>query len=123
MSAAPSKLTDMSKVDAQRAMREAKFARLNAAGSSRRVAPAAEKTTENATEKATDKATAAEKAPAVEKKAPAARKTSSTTARVADAGSAVSAGAVEGERCGHKSINGRACTRPAGHAEKSHRYG
>ena len=25
--------------------------------------------------------------------------------------------------CGHKSMNGRACTRPAGHAEKSHRYG
>jgi hypothetical protein len=24
--------------------------------------------------------------------------------------------------CGHKSMNGRACTREAGHAEKSHRY-
>ena len=24
--------------------------------------------------------------------------------------------------CGHKSMNGRACTREAGHSEKSHRY-
>lgn len=25
--------------------------------------------------------------------------------------------------CGHKSMNGRTCTREAGHAAKSHRYG
>ncbi|MBC9734270.1 hypothetical protein [Nocardioides marmotae] len=24
--------------------------------------------------------------------------------------------------CGHRAISGRACTRPAGHAEKNHRY-
>jgi hypothetical protein len=27
-----------------------------------------------------------------------------------------------GDTCGHKSMNGRACTREAGHSEKSHRY-
>ena len=26
------------------------------------------------------------------------------------------------DACGHKSMNGRACTREAGHSEKSHRY-
>ncbi len=25
--------------------------------------------------------------------------------------------------CGHRSMNGRTCTRPGGHAEKNHRYG
>ena len=25
--------------------------------------------------------------------------------------------------CGHRSMNGRSCTRPGGHAEKNHRYG
>lgn len=25
--------------------------------------------------------------------------------------------------CGHRSMNGRSCTRDAGHAEKNHRYG
>ena len=26
------------------------------------------------------------------------------------------------ERCGHRSMNGRSCTRDAGHSETSHRY-
>ncbi len=59
----------MSKVDAQRAMREAKFARLNA-GPSRSTA---------------EQPTAAGKAPTVEQKARAARKANASTARVADA--------------------------------------
>ncbi len=25
--------------------------------------------------------------------------------------------------CGHRSMNGRSCTRPGGHPEKNHRYG
>ena len=25
--------------------------------------------------------------------------------------------------CGHRSMNGRTCTRPGGHSEKNHRYG
>ncbi len=89
----------MSKLDAQRAMREAKYARDSASGPTRREAAAA----------------AAGGAPV----APAARPTSSKPARSAKAAPAA---VPEGERCGHKSMNGRACTREAGHSEKSHRY-
>ena len=90
----------MSKVDAQRAMREAKFARQQASGPTRREAAAAAETT---------------KTPAVSP-APAAK-----LARRAKP--APSEAAPVGELCGHKSMNGRACTRVLGHAEKSHRYG
>ena len=88
----------MSKVDAQRAMREAKYARnrLNAP-SPREAAPVA-----------------------VTPTAPATPAPASKPARVADP--AATAAAPTGERCGHKSMNGRACTRAAAHSEKSHRY-
>jgi hypothetical protein len=89
----------MSKVDAQRAMREAKYARNRASGPTRREAAAAGET------------------PVV----PAARTPSPKPAPAAKA--ATAAAAPEGERCGHKSMNGRECTREAGHPEKSHRYG
>ncbi len=29
----------------------------------------------------------------------------------------------EADLCGHRSMNGRTCTRPGGHTEKNHRYG
>ena len=64
----------MSKADAQRAMREAKYARNRASAPSRPEAAAV-------------------------------------------------AGPSDGERCGHKSMNGRVCTREASHSEKTHRYG
>ena len=86
----------MSKVDAQRAMREAKYARNRASGPTRREAAAAEGTVA---------------APAVP--------TPSTKPRAVKA--APAAGPASG-LCGHKSMNGRACTREAAHAEKSHRY-
>jgi len=89
----------MSKVDAQRAMREAKYARNRASGPTRREAAALQ---------------GAPAAPATVA-APAA-----PSAKPAPAAKAVS---TAGERCGHKSMNGRACTREAGHSEKSHRYG
>jgi hypothetical protein len=88
----------MSKVDAQRAMREARYARDRASGSSRREAAAVAGTPMG----------------------PAARTASTTPARAAE--SAPVAAAPEKERCGHKSINGRACTREAAHSERSHRY-
>jgi hypothetical protein len=88
----------MSKLDAQRAMREAKYARNRASGPSRREAAAVEGTS----------------------MAAATRTPSAKPAQAAEA--APTAAAPEGERCGHKSINGRACTREAAHAEKSHRY-
>lgn len=30
--------------------------------------------------------------------------------------------APDGQLCGHRSLGSRTCTRPAGHAEKNHRY-
>jgi hypothetical protein len=88
----------MSKVDAQRAMREAKYARDSARGPSRREAAAAGGTSV----------------------APAAQTPTTKTARAAKA--APVAVEPKGELCGHKSMNGRACTREAAHSEKSHRY-
>ena len=88
----------MSKVDAQRAMREAKYARVRASGPTRREA-------------------AARPQPPT---APTAGPTSTPAPPVPEAAPSVAALSVEG--CGHKSMNGRTCTRPAGHAEKSHRY-
>jgi hypothetical protein len=87
----------MSKLDAQRAMREAKYARNRASGPSRHEA-------------------AVGGAPM----APAARTPSTKPAQAAKAAS--TAAAPEGERCRHKSMNGRACTRQTAHSEKSHRY-
>ena len=86
----------MSKVDAQRAMREAKYARSRASGPTRREAAAAVGGTS---------------------KVPTAPTPSTKPAQAAP-----TAGAPGAERCGHKSMNGRACTREAAHSEKSHRY-
>jgi hypothetical protein len=92
----------MSKVDAQRAMREAKYASNRASGASRSVAAPVGRA-----------AAPAAQAPAV--RAP--------VAKPARAAAAVPNPAVtEGARCGHKSMNGRACTREAAHSEKNHRY-
>jgi hypothetical protein len=84
----------MSKLDAQRAMREAKFARNSASAASRREA-------------------AAGGVPPL---------AAPTPAPSPKPGKAAVAAPREAERCGHKSMNGRACTREAGHSEKSHRY-
>lgn len=86
----------MSKVDAQRAMREAKYARISASGPKRREAAARGETAMT---------------PATQ---------TSTTKPVRAAQAAVASEG--GERCGHKSMNGRECTREAAHTEKSHRY-
>ncbi len=88
----------MSKLDAQRAMREAKYARNRAGGPSRREAAAVGGTSV----------------------APVTRAPSAKPAQAAEA--TPTAAAPEGERCGHKSMNGRTCTREAAHSEKSHRY-
>jgi len=88
----------MSKLDAQRAMREAKFARNSASAASRREA-------------------AAGGVPPVAPPTPAL-----TSAPSPKPGKAAEAAPREAERCGHKSMNGRACTREVGHSEKSHRY-
>ncbi|GAA3558232.1 hypothetical protein GCM10022197_11910 [Microlunatus spumicola] len=93
----------MSKVDAQRAMREAKYARNNASGPTRREAAAA--------------AGGAE-APTASQPA-----TKPAKARVAKAPVEKAEAAPTEARCGHRSMNGRECTREANHPEKNHRYG
>ena len=94
----------MSKLDAQRAMREAKYARNQAAAQDRgRTAPARSRATP-----------------------PVAPPVSQTDAPTDEAGAAPpdSAGQAPATEalCGHRSMNGRTCTRPAGHPQKNHRY-
>jgi len=84
----------MSKLDAQRAMREAKYARDRSSGPTRREAAAG--------------LTGTSAAAAPRPSRPAA--TASTPSVSAE------------DACGHRSMNGRSCTREAGHSEKSHRY-
>lgn len=86
----------MSKLDAQRAMREAKYARTHVSGPNRREA-----------------ATVGGMSTM-----PATPSPSNEAART-DTGVAAPE---RGERCGHRSMNGRVCTREAAHSEKSHRY-
>ena len=76
----------MSKMDNQRAMREAKYARTQA------------------------RATGATGAATREPRPP--------VAPVVSVAPSVAHG-----QCGHRSMNGRTCTRDSGHGEKSHRYG
>jgi hypothetical protein len=87
----------MSKLDAQRAMREANYERQRAAAPPRPAKAAA----------------------------PVAPPTRSSAAKAASPGAATTRTAAPSSAtgtCGHKSMNGRACTREAGHSEKSHRY-
>ena len=106
----------MSKADAQRAMREAKYARIRASGPTRREAAVQDGTA----------AVPAAPTPSAAK-APATPRTRSTAkagpaAEAAEVAAAPDA-AAEAPRCGHTSMNGRSCTREVGHAEKNHRYG
>ena len=110
----------MSKVDAQRAMREAKYARLRASGPTRREAAAqAAPEPSVALGEVVPAATPAPKPKKTRAKKAAA---SEVPAGAEEALLPVEAPATDG-LCGHKSMNGRTCTREAGHAEKSHRYG
>lgn len=86
----------MSKLDAQRAMREAKYA-------SRQAAPPG---------------TPAPPRPATVAPSRATKPQRTTPERAAAFVAAADDGA-----CGRRSMSGRTCTRPAGHAEKNHRYG
>ena len=87
----------MSKVDAQRALREARYARFAAAK-------------------------AAEPATAVVEPANAPTVIESATAFAAPPVAEHVVAEAVGELCGHTSINGRSCTRPSGHPQKNHRY-
>lgn len=91
----------MSKMDNQRAMREAKYARDQAAAAARKPATAKKD---------------APVAPAVDASAARAARPTQTSQ------STPASDPADGPVCGHASMNGRTCTRPAGHSEKSHRY-
>ncbi len=98
----------MSKVDALRAMREARYA----ANQARRPADAPSRGPAPST------TTAADAAPV--KKAPV-RKAAAPPDEDAAPG-APGEEAPEAQLCGHKNIGGKSCRRPAGHPEKNHRY-
>ena len=85
----------MSKSDAQRALREANFARRSAAGTEK-------------LPKRTAEATSAREPERAQATRPSAVKTPSTSATE--------------PLCGHRNMGGKKCSRPAGHAEKNHRY-
>lgn len=88
----------MSKLDAQRAMRAAKYDAAQAASSNRPT-----------------KATAVGAQPAPRStKATAKTRTKAPVVDVADEEAP--------ELCGHRSMAGKACKRPAGHPETNHRY-
>lgn len=89
----------MSKVDAMRALREAKHARGGALPDS----PGAARTSPGA---ARPRATAAGSAAP----APATGTASEPEPTAVD------------ELCGHRNMGGKSCSRPAGHTEKNHRY-
>src|SRR5262245_48678653 len=97
----------MSKVDAQRAMREARYAAMQAQTSpARRPAPAKKEPVEVAP---------VEPLPAA---SPPAQRRRAADRRTAAADSDAPSGL-----CGHRSsIGNKSCQREAGHAEKAHRY-
>lgn len=87
----------MSKLDAQRAMREAKYARQQAAAAQRSRKPVSPVPV-----------------------APPARDSDPVEPAVASTPEDVN-GLLE-SLCGHRNMSGRTCTREAGHSAKSHRY-
>ena len=91
----------MSKVDALRALREAKYA------ADRAAAPAG--TVKKAPALRPSAATASVTKPA--------SKTSKTRAATDTAEPEVAEA-----QCGHRNMGGKSCTRPEGHSEKNHRY-
>jgi hypothetical protein len=106
----------VSKVEAQRAMRDARYAAYHAklAADAKAAAGGNAASTRPAPAKASDA------------QAPAAAE-SAAPGEVADAGMLESeettpVGSAEPELCGHQNIGNKACSRPAGHTEKNHRY-
>lgn len=92
----------MSKTDAQRAMREANFARRQAA----RPAPPKSAAASGAASGASTG-----NSPAAPQKSQARDETAAAPSAEADAA-----------LCGHRSMGNKRCQRPSGHPEKNHRY-
>jgi hypothetical protein len=85
----------MSKMDALRALREARYDQERAAGT---------------------------KSAGTKPAAPRAARPPATRDDAADAGVADDPESAATALCGHRSMNGRTCTREAGHSAKNHRY-
>lgn len=104
----------MSKVDAQRALRDARFARFAAARAATAAAPKKEAKNEPTAEAPTRPPVAEElfESPVAAEVVPVAGETTDAKPEPA----------VDEELCGHASMNGRKCTRVKGHSEKNHRY-
>ena len=98
----------MSKMDALRAMREARYA----------------ETTARAAKNAAARPAAAKPAVAPPASVPVPAKAVPANAAPANAapGSGVDAQADDDALCGHRNMSGRTCTREKAHAAKSHRY-
>jgi hypothetical protein len=105
----------MSKVEAQRAMREARFAAYRASRA------AADTPTTNPPPKAAVRTPASPPAvPDAEAVVPAAGDLTVPAEPESLTPSAAPSG--EPELCGHRNIGNKSCRRPAGHAEANHRY-
>jgi hypothetical protein len=103
----------MSKLDAQRALKASRYEAARAASSARAASTATKATTSTAattgpTPDVGDRTTDAGTKPARKAPAPASDATGAPDAPAA--------------LCGHRGSSGKHCTRPAGHAETSHRY-
>jgi hypothetical protein len=102
----------MGKVDDLKALREARYAAMMAAAPTReRVVPKPAGPVSPVTSKPTAKPAKAGRKAAATVTAEPTGEAEPTDAAPAGAG-----------LCGHKNMSNRACQRPAGHAEKSHRY-
>ncbi len=106
----------MSKLDAQRAMREANYAAKQSgapkrsSAESRAGGPATPTAPRRRATRATDSAPGSDADPV------AGLSTAASAPATGDSAEASTG------TCGHRSMNGRTCTRPAGHDEKNHRY-
>lgn len=109
----------MSKSDAMRAMREARYAGTAAAVPTRRAVSAAHDASATGESGDTAGAPVTKPARAAQKRRTEPKEAERKPASPATAEPTATTGT---EHCGHRSMNGRACTREAGHAEKSHRY-
>jgi hypothetical protein len=114
----------VSKVDAQRAMREARFAEYRSKLAAERTAaggaPAAPATRVAAAPAGEVGAPAVEKPRRVKSAKP---RTAAEEASGAAADAASDAAEAAAALCGHRNMSGKSCSRPSGHSEKNHRYG
>jgi hypothetical protein len=111
----------VSKVEAQRAMRDARYAAYQAklaADAKAAATPSSPASTRPVAPKSP-----APKSPAPESPAPSDPQDAATAEVASPAGDAAAAGgSPQPELCGHRNIGNKGCSRPAGHTEKNHRY-